>query len=62
MDAQTLRQVKYKVIRPEAEPRAVQIDAWLGDLYLGQYTFYASSIQDAKHDARQRIKKFGSLN
>jgi len=62
MDAKTLRQVKYWVIRPEAEPRAVQIDAFLGELYLGQYTFYNSSIKDAKHDARQRIKKFGSLN
>jgi len=62
MDDKTLREVEYKVIRPEAEPRAVQIDAWLGDLYLGQRTFYASSIKDAKYDARQRIKKFGSLN
>lgn len=62
MDEKTLRAVKYKVVRPEAEPRAVQIDAWLGDLYLGQHTFYASSIQDAKHDARQRIKRLGSLN
>ena len=62
MDENTLRQVEYTIVRPEAEPRAVQIDAWIGDLYLGQRTFYHSSVKDAKHDARQRIKKFGSLN
>jgi hypothetical protein len=62
MDTQTLQQVEYIVVRPEAEPRAVQIDAWLGDLYLGQRTFYHSSVKDAKYDAKQRIKQFGSLN
>jgi hypothetical protein len=62
MDNKTLRQVKYIMVRPEAEPRAVQIDAWLGDLYLGQRTYYASSIANAKSEARNRIKRCGSLN
>lgn len=62
MDSKTLRQVKYIMVRPEAEPRAVQVDAWLGDLYLGQRTYYASSIANAKSEARNRIKRCGSLN
>ena len=62
MDDKTLRQVTYKMVRPEAEPRAVQVDAWLGDLYLGQRTYYASSIANAKSEARNRIKRCGSLN
>lgn len=62
MDSKTLRQVKYIMVRPECEPRAVQIDAWLGDLYLGQRTYYASSIANAKSEARNRIKRCGSLN
>lgn len=62
MDDKTLRQVKYIMVRPEAEPRAVQVDAWLGDLYLGQRTYYASSIANAKSEARNRIKRCGSLN
>lgn len=62
MDNKTLRQVKYIMVRPEAEPRAVQIDAWLGDLYLGQRTYYASSVANAKSEARNRIKRCGSLN
>lgn len=62
MDDKTLRQVKYIMVRPEAEPRAVQVDAWLGDLYLGQRTYYASSLANAKSEARNRIKRCGSLN
>jgi hypothetical protein len=62
MDEKTLRQVTYKMVRPEAEPRAVQVDAWLGDLYLGQRTYYASSVANAKSEARNRIKRCGSLN
>lgn len=62
MDDKTLRQVRYIVIRPECEPRAVQVDAYLGDLYLGQRTYYASSIANAKSEARNRIKRLGSLN
>ena len=62
MNEKTLRQVTYKMIRPECEPRAVQVDAWLGDLYLGQRTYYASSVANAKSEARNRIKRCGSLN
>ena len=62
MDDKTLRQVRYVMVRPEAEPRAVQIDAYLGDLYLGQRTYYASSMASAKSEARNRIKRVGSLN
>jgi hypothetical protein len=62
MDTVTLKEVKLVALRPEAEPRAVQIDAWLGDLYLGQFTYYASSVKNAKQSALNRIKRFGSLN
>ena len=49
--------------RPEAEPKAVQIDAWIGDLYLGQRTYYAQkSIAAAKHTALRHIKQYGSLH
>lgn len=57
-----LRDLQLIVVRPEAEPRAVQVDAWLGDLYLGQRTFYASTIANAKQSAIRIINQFGSLN
>lgn len=57
-----LRDLQLTVVRPEAEPRAVQVDAWLGDLYLGQRTFYASTIANAKQSAIRIINQFGSLN
>jgi hypothetical protein len=62
MDTQTLKEVQLIVKRPEAEPRAVQIDAWLGDLYLGQFTYYASTVKNAKANALRRIRTIGSLN
>ena len=63
MDSTTLKDVTLLAIRPEAEPQAVQIDAWLGDLYLGQRTFYAyKSIAEAKKVATRYIKQYGSLN
>lgn len=57
-----IREVKLVCVRPKAEPNAVQVDAYIGDLYLGQHTFYSSSIANAKTDARNRIRRLGSLN
>lgn len=48
--------------RPEAEPKAIQIDAWLGDLYLGQRTYYATSMKVALGRATRYIQLHGSLN
>lgn len=48
--------------RPEAEPKAIQIDAWLGDLYLGQRTYYATSMKVALGQATRYIQLHGSLN
>lgn len=62
MDNKTLQEITYIVVRPEAEPRAVQIDAYLGDLYLGQRTYYASSVKQAKANAVRYIRQYGSLN
>lgn len=50
-----------EVVRPEAEPEAVQIDAFIGTLHLGQRTYYASSIPDAKKLAVRYIQLHGSL-
>lgn len=57
-----MKDVKLYTIRPEAEPRAVQVDAWIGDLYLGQRTYYASTVKNAKSMALRYIRHFGSLN
>lgn len=51
-----------EIVRPEAEPDAVQIDAYIGTLHLGQHTWYASSIEDAKKSAIRRIQQHGSLH
>lgn len=58
-----LKDIRMLVVRPEAEPTAVQIDVWLGDLYMGQRTFYGgTSVRKAKELALTYIKKYGSLN
>jgi hypothetical protein len=57
-----LKDLELVLVRPEAEPRAVQVDAWLGDLYLGQRTFYASTIKEAHNSAVRIINQHGSLN
>jgi hypothetical protein len=63
MDSTTLKDVTLTALRPEAEPRAVQIDAWLGDVYLGQRTYYAEeSIANAKRLAKRYIQQNGSLH
>ena len=51
-----------EIVRPEAEPNAVQIDAYIGTLHLGQRTWYESSIKDARAKAIKYIQKYGSLN
>jgi len=61
--AENLKDSRMLTVRPEAEPSAVQIDVWLGDLYLGQRTFYGySSVKKAKDMALRYIKNYGSLN
>jgi len=57
-----LKDLHTVVQRPAAEPRAVQIDAWLGDLYLGQRTYYNSTVKNALKNATNIIRQFGSLN
>lgn len=51
-----------EIVRPEAEPNAVQIDAYIGTLHLGQRTWYASTVKNAKEQAIKYIQKYGSLN
>lgn len=50
-----------EIVRPEAEPDAVQIDAYIGTLHLGQRTFYQSTIGNAKKKAIKYIQQYGSL-
>ena len=48
--------LEIRAIRPEAEPKAVQIDAYLGNVYLGQITYYGcKSIKEAKARALKLI-------
>ena len=52
-----------EVVRPEAEPNAVQIDAYIGDLHLGQRTWYGGvTVTQAKKSAIRYIQQYGSLN
>lgn len=58
-----MEDVTLKIIRPNGEPNAVQIDAYIGDLYLGQRTYYAQpSILKAQCSALNYITQHGSLN
>ena len=52
-----------EIVRPEAEPQAVQIDAYIGTLYLGGRTYYGcSTVEDAKQLAIRYIQLHGSLH
>ena len=57
-----MRDLVLDWVRPESEPNAIQIDAYLGDLYLGQRTYYATSMKVALGQARKHIDTHGSLN
>jgi len=58
--AENLKDIRMLTVRTEAEPRAVQMDVWLGELYLGQRTFYGySSVKKAKDMAPSYIKNYG---
>ena len=57
-----MRDLDLQWSRPESEPNAIQIDAYLGDLYLGQRTYYATSMKVALGQATRYIELHGSLN
>jgi hypothetical protein len=57
-----LRDLVLDWSRPESEPNAIQIDAYLGDLYLGQRTYYATSMKVALGQAKRYIEQHGSLH
>lgn len=62
LDTKSLRDLVLDWSRPEAEPNAIQIDAYLGDLYLGQRTYYATSMKAALGQAKRYIELHGSLH
>lgn len=62
LTAESLRDLDLRWSRPEAEPNAIQIDAYLGDLYLGQRTYYATSMKSALGQATRYIEQHGSLH
>ena len=62
LNTDNLRDLVLDWSRPESEPNAIQINAWLGDLYLGQRTYYATSMKTALRQARKYIDTHGSLN
>lgn len=62
LSASNLRDLVLDWSRPESEPNAIQIDAYLGDLYLGQRTYYATSMKVALGRAKRHIENYGSLN
>jgi hypothetical protein len=57
-----MRDLDLQWSRPESEPNAIQIDAYLGDLYLGQRTYYATSMKVALGQATRYIELHGSLH
>jgi hypothetical protein len=57
-----MRDLVLDWVRPESEPNAIQIDAYLGDLYLGQRTYYATSMKVALGQAKRYIELHGSLH
>jgi hypothetical protein len=62
LNTDNLRDLVLDWSRSESEPNAIQIDAYLGDLYLGQRTYYATSMKSALRQARSYIDTHGSLN
>jgi hypothetical protein len=57
-----MRDLDLQWSRPESEPNAIQIDAYIGDLYLGQRTYYATSMKAALGQATRYIELHGSLH
>lgn len=57
-----MRDLDLRWSRPESEPNAIQIDAYIGDLYLGQRTYYATSMKSALGQASRYIELHGSLH
>lgn len=57
-----MRDLVLDWVRPESEPNAIQIDAYIGDLYLGQRTYYATSMKVALGQATRYIELHGSLH
>jgi hypothetical protein len=57
-----MRDLDLQWSRPESEPNAIQIDAYIGDLYLGQRTYYATSMKVALGQATRYIELHGSLH
>lgn len=45
-----------------ADPKAIKVDAWLGDLYLGARIYANSSIKKAVKTATTYIRINGSLH
>jgi hypothetical protein len=57
-----LRDLDLRWTRVNAEPSAIQIDAYIGDLYLGQRTYYGTSMKVAMQRATRYIELHGSLH
>jgi hypothetical protein len=61
LDTKTMMDLTTQVTRPEAEPKAIQIDAWIGDLYIGQRTYYNATVKKALRMATDYIRINGRL-
>ena len=61
LDAKTMMDLTTQVTRPDAERKAIQIDAWIGDLYIGQRTYYGATVKKALRMATDYIRINGRL-
>ena len=57
-----MRDLDLQWSRPEAEPNAIQVDAYIGGLHVGQRTYYATSMKVALGRAIRYIELHGSLH
>ena len=53
--------IQLTITKPEAEPRAWQVNAIVNGVDAGEITYYHGTKQDAREQAIQRIKQDGRL-
>jgi hypothetical protein len=54
--------LRFMAQQTTADPKAIQVDAWLGDLYLGKRIYANTSIKKAVKTATNYIRINGSLH
>lgn len=57
----TETEIQLSITKPEAEPRAWQVNAMVNGVDAGEITYYHGTKKDAREDAMRRIKQDGRL-